>query len=238
MGCNASLEDMGYEKMKSRNKTFLILAGVFFFLFLMVVFITSGNSGFVMDETVAYWADQNDSAVFAKWMEIASVIGSSEVILLVTVILGFVLLIKRSWRHFFFFFVVSVGGVLLNLGLKMLIQRARPGDEAKFIEVFNYNFEMQSYSFPSGHTMRATIFFLFLIYLAIYSMKSMSVKLLSIILYIVLLLSVALSRIMLDAHYVTDVLGAVVVSIAWFFLCLYFFYRPQRSTYGMYLHRY
>lgn len=223
--------------MKSRNKMFLILSGLFLFLFLVAVLITSGNAGFMMDESVAYWADQQDSAFILKLMEIASVIGSSEVILLVTVIIGLVLLVKRNWHHFFFFFVLSVGGVVLNLGLKMLIQRARPGDEAKYIEVFNYSFEMQSYSFPSGHTMRATILFLFLIYLSVYAMKSMAIKFVSIVIYIGLLGSVALSRIMLDAHFVTDVLGAIIISIAWFFLCLYFFYRPKRSTYGMYLHR-
>src|SRR5699024_7138980 len=125
--------------MKSRNKMFLILSGLFLFLFLVAVLITSGNAGFMMDESVAYWADQQDSAFILKLMEIASVIGSSEVILLVTVIIGLVLLVKRNWHHFFFFFVLSVGGVVLNLGLKMLIQRARPGDEAKYIEVFNYS---------------------------------------------------------------------------------------------------
>lgn len=224
--------------MNSRNKSFLIASGIFFFLFLMVVFITSGNSGFVMDETVAYWADSNNAAWLQKLMEIASVIGSSEIIMIVTVLVGLVLLIKRSWRHFLFFFVVSVGGVALNLGLKMLVQRARPGDEAKFIEVFNYSFELQSYSFPSGHTMRATILFLFLIYLSIYAIRRMSLKVISTIVYIVLLVSVALSRIMLDAHFVTDVLGAFVVSISWFFLCLYFFYQPKRSSgYFTYLHR-
>src|SRR5690625_2910983 len=224
-------------KMNVRNKTFLIVSGVFFFLFLMVVFITTSNSGFVLDETVAYWADQNQTAWLMKLMEIASVIGSSEMVLIITVIIGLVFLIRRSWRHFFFFFLVSVGGVVLNLGLKMLIQRARPGDEAKFIEVFNYSFELQSYSFPSGHTMRATILFLILIYLTIYVLKKTTIKIILTVLFLGTLVSVALSRIMLDAHFVTDVLGAVVVSIAWFFLCLYFFYRPKQTGYMGYLHR-
>src|SRR5699024_7675970 len=122
----------GVENMNVKNKRFLILSGVFFLLFLVVVLITSGNAGFLMDESVGYWADQNDSVLIHKLMEIASVIGSSEMILVITVIIGLVLLIRRSWRHFFFFFVVSVGGVALNLALKMLIQRARPGDETKF----------------------------------------------------------------------------------------------------------
>lgn len=236
MNCKFKRYEVG-EKMRAKNKRFLILSGLFFVLFLGVVLITSGNAGFLMDESVGYWADQNDAAWLHKLMEIASVIGSSEMILVITVLIGLVLLIRRSWRHFFFFFVVSVGGVALNLGLKMLVQRARPGDEMKFIEVFGFSFELQSYSFPSGHTMRATILFLFLIYLSIYALKSASVKVVSTIIYLALLVSVALSRVMLEAHYVTDVLGGVVASVGWFFLCLYFFYRPKDSGYSFYINR-
>ena len=223
--------------MNAKNKRFLILSGVFFLLFLVVVLITSGNAGFLMDESVGYWADQNDSALIHKLMEIASVIGSSEMILVITVIIGLVLLIRRCWRHFFFVFIVSVGGVALILALKMLIQRARPGDETKFIEVFDFQFELQSYSFPSGHTMRATILFLFLIYLSIFALKRVSVKVISTIIYLALIFAVALSRVMLEAHYVTDVLGGVVASVAWFFLCLYFFYRPKERGYSFSMKR-
>src|SRR5690625_5700755 len=108
----------------------------------------------------------------------------------------------------------------------MFIQSTRPGDEAEMIEVFNYTFELQSYSFPSGHAMRASILFLFLIYLAVYSFRNIPLKIGLIILYISILLSIALIRIMLDAHYATDVIVAVIVSITCIFLCLYFFYKP------------
>src|SRR5699024_6096587 len=119
--------------MNAKNKRFLILSGVFFLLFLVVVLITSGNAGFLMDESVGYWADQNDSALLHKLMEIASVIGSSEMILVITVIIGLVLLIRRSWRHFFFFFVVSVGVLKLNVMLIILIQCSYPRNVMNFI---------------------------------------------------------------------------------------------------------
>lgn len=219
--------------MKAQKSTFLIIAIVFTILFAGVAFMTAGNIGASLDGSMATWADKQTSGFVMNIMDIASIIGSSEVIMLITIAIGVYFLIKRNWHHFFFFFVLSVGGVILNLGLKMLIQRARPGDEAKFIEVFNYTFELQSYSFPSGHTMRATILFLFLIYLAIYTLKNAFLKFGLIIIYLGLIISVSLSRIMLDAHYTTDILGAIVISIAWFFLCLYFFYKPKRQSFSM-----
>lgn len=191
-----------------------------------------------MDENVAYWAEQNNSSIVQNLMNYASFIGSSEVILIVTVLIGLVFLLKRNWRHFFFFFTLSVGGVILNLALKMIIQRARPGDEVNYIEAFNLNLEIQSYSFPSGHTMRATILFLFLMYLAFYFLKNNVWKYVAYIICIMLILAVALSRIMLDAHFATDIVGAMLFSIAWFFVCTYFFYQEKDTRWHpRYLHR-
>src|SRR5699024_6106326 len=145
---------------QSRNKSFLIVASIFLFLFLILLLMTSGTQGFLIDENVSFWASGLSSKLTITFMEYASVLGSSEMILIVTVIIGLVFLIRLKWRQFFFFFTVSVGGVILNFLLMILIQRERPGDEVSYIEAFNYTLEVQSYSFPSGHTMRATIFFL------------------------------------------------------------------------------
>src|SRR5690625_1798889 len=178
-------------KIQSRSKSLLIIVAVFLFLFFIITLLTSGTPGFLVDETVAYWADQQTASVMTSIMKLASVLGSSEIILIVTVIIGLIFLIKRNWRHFFFFFTLSVGGVILNFLLKLLIQRERPGDEVSYFEAFNVQLEIQSYSFPSGHTMRATILFLFLMYISFQFMKNTAVKYLSCLIYIVLLLAIA-----------------------------------------------
>ena len=207
------------------------------FLFLMVAFFMTGMQGQQLDESAAAWAAAEHSGLSEALMKYASFLGSSELVLLVTVIIGFVLLIRRSWRNLFFFFVVSVGGVFLNLALKLLIHRARPGEEAQYIDVFNYQLEIQSYSFPSGHTMRATIFFLFLIYLVYYAMKKAWLKWVFYVIFALLILSVPASRVMLDAHYAPDVLGALMISVSWFFFCMYLFYKPKEAGFSFYLHR-
>lgn len=220
--------------MNTKSKIPLIGAGVFLFLFIVVALLTTGTQGFLLDENVAYWADQQTNAVFLKLMEIASVLGSSEMILLITVIIGIVFIVKGNWRHFFFFFILSVGGVLVNLGLKMLVRRARPGDEISYIEVFDFNFELQSYSFPSGHTMRATILLLFLMYVAFYFGKRIYMQIIAYVIYAILIVFVALSRVILEAHFFTDILGAIIISFAWFLLCFYLFYKPKRASYSLF----
>lgn len=226
------------KKIQSKNKSLLVIAGVFLFLFVVVALLTSGTQGFLIDENIAYWAEQNNTPNVQNVMKYASFIGSSEVILIVTVLIGLLFLIRRNWRHFFFFFTLSVGGVILNLASKMIIQRARPGDEVKYIEAFNLHLEIQSYSFPSGHTMRATILLLFLMYLAFYFLTNNTWKLVSYVVCIVLLLTIAMSRIILEAHFATDIVGAILFSIAWFFVCTYFFYRRKSTSWHpTYLHR-
>src|SRR5690625_3572326 len=149
-----------------RNKRFLIVSAIFLVLFFFIALLTSGTQGFLFDEKVSYWAEQMKEGILYQMMKGATLIGKSEVILIITVLIGLIFLVKRNWQQFFFFFILSVGGVILNFVLKMGIQRERPGDEVKYIDVFNLNLELQSYSFPSGHAMRVTILFLFLMYLA------------------------------------------------------------------------
>lgn len=217
-------------KIRTRKKSYIIIAAVFLFLFLIVTLLTSGTSGFLIDETVGYWAEGFSSSSLLVVMKLISVLGSSEIILIVTVLIGLVLLIKRHWRHFFFFFTVSVGGVIVNFLLKTLIRRERPGDEVSYIEAFNVQLEVQSYSFPSGHTMRATILLLFLMYLTYLFASSWRMKIISYVGYSLLLLLIAASRVILDAHFITDVVGALFGATGWFFLCLYFFDKEERAT--------
>lgn len=219
--------------MRDKNKGFLIVGGVFLFLFLLVALMSSTEQGMLLDENVGYWASGIESSLVLNVMKLISVLGSTSAVLVITVLIGLVFLIKRNWNYFFFFFTVSVGGVILNLALKMLIQRERPGDVASNIEVFNFEFDIPSYSFPSGHTMRATILFLFLAFLASQLVRNSLVKYGAYVVCVVLVLLVALSRVLLDAHFVTDILGAMVMSVAWFSLCGFVFIRrkEQRHTY-------
>lgn len=210
-----------------RKKSYLMTAVVFFIFFFIVTLITSGQTGLLLDEMVISWVTGITSVSTLKTMEVISVLGSSEVILLVTIIIGLILLIKRNWRQFFFFFTVSVGGVFLNLLLKTLIKRERPGDEVSYIEAFNVQLEIQSYSFPSGHTMRTTILLMFLMYLIYLYGSSQVTKLVSSIGLTILLLLIAASRVILDAHFITDVVGALFVATGWFFLILYFFHKER-----------
>lgn len=210
-----------------KNMSLFIVMFLFLFVFASLAFLT-GTSTFPYDDAVIQWVDQVSSSFLLGMMEIISMIGSSEAVLLLTFVITVIFLFKRDWFHTIFFLTVSVGGVVLNFVLKFLFQRERPG-EMSHIEVFNFSLDIPSYSFPSGHMMRATILLLFLVYISHRFMKHTALKTLAYILFTVTLVGVALSRLFLDAHFLSDVLAAVSISIVWFCLCYFVFKRYEEK---------
>lgn len=216
-----------------KNKAFVFTIGISLIVFILLTLLTVTNN-FLFDDLVNQWASGVSSPLLLGLMKLISMIGSSESILLITVIITAIFLIKKKWSHCLFFLTLSVGGVVLNFLLKMLIHRGRPGDVASNIDVFNISLEIPSYSFPSGHAMRSTILFLFLLFIIYRFIKNEALKLVLYSVCIVLALSVALSRIMLDFHFFSDVIAAISISIVWFCFCLLIFKPFEKRNRGLY----
>lgn len=198
-------------------------------VFVLVTFFFTMSNGYTYDQSIVDWVNTISNTSVEKVMEFISLLGSSEVILLVTFVIAAIFAIKRNWIYTLFFLTVSVGGVALNFVLKFLFQRERPGGDVSYIEVFNFSLEIPSYSFPSGHTMRITILLLFLIYISSRFIRSSGLKILSYVACILTMIGVALSRLFLEAHFLSDTIGAMSISIVWFCLCLLIFKKYQRK---------
>ncbi|MFA1819693.1 phosphatase PAP2 family protein [Virgibacillus oceani] len=153
-------------------------------------------------------------------MERFTTIGSGEMILFLIVVTAFILALMRLWMYAVFTVNVSIGGMIINLLLKMTVQRGRPG-EASDLEVFGYTMDITSYRFPSGHTMRIVLLSFILILLCHHFIKRENLKVISICLLAAIPVLVAASRIMTGAHFFTDILAGVFISVVWFQLCLY-----------------
>lgn len=216
--------------MKNRTITCLIIFSLF--VFISVAFWLTPSNGYLYDYHVIAWIETMSTKFLNQIMLIISLIGSSEVILLTTVIISAVFLVKRYWQLLSFFMFVSVGGVALNFLLKILFQKERPGGNVSSIEVFNFSFDIPSYSFPSGHMMRVTLLFLFLIYLSYSFIKNSFLKWTVYLISLLLMIGVAFSRIFLDAHFLSDIIGAVSISITWFCLVLLIFKKNHVSHYN------
>ena len=102
------------------------------------------------------------------------------------------------------------GGLLLNLLLKELFHRARPGADLLYLLP-----SLSSLSFPSGHTMGTTSVVGSLAVILHVVKAPRMVRLASILIGSAAIVGVGLSRVYLGAHYPSDVLGGFLAAAAW-----------------------
>lgn len=100
--------------------------------------------------------------------------------------------------------------------LKRTFKRERPNIKRLVNE--------KGYSYPSGHTMTATIFYGFNIFLIILSNLIIPLKISLIIILSILILLIGYTRIYLGVHYLSDVIGALLFGSSYLLLYIYFTY--------------
>ena len=175
--------------------------------------VVTGDPLVLVDGFISEWFRSHASPRFAIGMHFASALGSGITVSILSVLAACVLLWRRQWSWMSGLVVAVGGGMLLNLMLKNLFDRARP-------EWADPLMTLADSSFPSGHTMMATILYgLIAIYL-IPTIASWRWRFLVAGAAILLVFLVALSRMYLGAHYLSDVLAAMAAGSAWVALCL------------------
>jgi len=116
-------------------------------------------------------------------------------------------------------------GMLLNVALKHLFQRARPQLDEPLVQ-------LATYSFPSGHGVASTLFYGSLALLVLAHSDRRAPRVLAVLGAVAMIAWVCFSRVYLGAHHVSDVLAAVCVGVAWLVLwgaAVGRFAPPERS---------
>ncbi len=113
----------------------------------------------------------------------------------------------RRKRLIVFLVVTSLGGGLVDSAVKIAVNRPRPVVDHPVATAFGK-------SFPSGHAMASTVGYGSLL-LAFLPLMPKRWRWPSIAAYFVIVALVAASRLALGVHFVSDVLGGVVLGLAW-----------------------
>jgi membrane protein DedA with SNARE-associated domain/membrane-associated phospholipid phosphatase len=126
---------------------------------------------------------------------------------IITVGILFVYLFRHKdwWGLFTLFLVAGMGEILLAI-LKLLFHRPRPETNLSIAH---------GYSFPSGHAFAAMAIYGFLIYVTWKSIKGETLRLIVFLISALLIIFVGVSRIYLNVHWLTDVLGGYASGFAW-----------------------
>ena len=175
--------------------------------------LITGDPLILVDALISEWFRSHPTPRFAAGMQFASALASVTTVTILFALMSCVFLWKRLWYWLLGLVLVVAGGMLLNVLLKNLFGRARPGWADPLMALTDAGF-------PSGHTMMATIIYGFIAIFLILRIASWRWRFLIAALTVALVFLVALSRMYLGAHYLSDVLAAMAAGIVWLALCL------------------
>jgi undecaprenyl-diphosphatase len=161
---------------------------------------------FVMDAWATPFLHAIASPARDTVMNAFTTLGTAYVVVPALVILGVLLVRTGRVRSIAFLVAAVLGSLVLQLVLKPFFARPRPG--------VPYAHVVSDYSFPSGHTLTAVVFYGGLA-LVIWSIFGRRAGLAAVGAAAIIVVAVGISRIYLGYHFVTDVLGAILAGIAW-----------------------
>ena len=115
------------------------------------------------------------------------------------------------------------GGMALNWMFKITYERARPVLEDPLLT-------LKTFSFPSGHTAAATLFYGVLAAFLVSRVRAPKARAAIVAGAVVLVALVAFSRVYLGAHFMSDVVAAACSSLVWLVLCLAAGHRLARNA--------
>ena len=124
-------------------------------------------------------------------------------------VLGFLFVSGLKWETVTSLLSV-IGSSLLGLGIKVLIDRPRPG--ADLVIVLS---QLSDFSFPSGHVLFFTVFFGFMIFLAFTLLKSSWWRTLLLSILGVMVSMIGMSRVYVGQHWASDVMAAYLLGSLW-----------------------
>lgn len=200
----------------------LVFAGMTLILTETAEDIVDGEPPTLADAQLSTWLHTHSSPHVTTALWIVTSLGSTVPASCIALVAGLYLLWRRQPYWFAAVWLSVFGGMLLNKFLKYVFHRPRPHFDDPILA-------LTSYSFPSGHTMAATVVYGVLAALLVTKIKRRSFRVLIILSASFLIALVGFSRIYLGAHYLSDVLGAMAEGLAWLALCLTAVYSVWRQ---------
>ncbi len=161
---------------------------------------------------------------FVSMIKFISIFGNPIGMPLSMVIASLLFLATHNRREFCFVFTTLVPD-LLNILVKIMINRPRPTlENAKLFLNFNQS------SFPSGHVVHYVVFFGFLLAVMLVNKKiPLFWRIFISILSAFLIFTISLSRIYLGAHWATDVLSGYLFGFVYLGIILKFYLRGHNT---------
>lgn len=165
-----------------------------------------------VDKAITEFVVSQRNEALTSYFTFATDLGDRNAYVIITALLAlFFFLKKRSWKFIVQTTLVLVLASLSNIVLKRVFSRPRPSLE--------HLVEVNTLSYPSGHSMSSMAFYGFLIFLCLRHRMPRWLRFLLVALLIILIVSIGLSRIYLGVHYPTDVAAGFIGGLIWVAFC-------------------
>jgi membrane-associated phospholipid phosphatase len=175
----------------------------------LVVRSRSGN--ITIDHDFSQWANDNTTRATHDVLQVVTQLGGTEFVVVAAVVV-LIFEYRRIPSRWIapFVAIVLIGQSLLTNGIKEIFDRARP--------TLNPTAHLLGPSFPSGHTATAAAFWAAV---ALLLGRSRGVRAHAVLIGGAVAIGVAVgcSRVLLDVHWFTDVVGGLALGWAWFAVC-------------------
>jgi undecaprenyl-diphosphatase len=173
--------------------------------------LAGGTQAF--DVAVLQWIHLHQHPLLTQLMIEMTYLGTGTVVITIVGVTALFLWHTEHKHSARLLLAATIGNILLNNALKLVYHRQRPS-------VFEWQTVALSSSFPSGHAMSSTVVYGTVAYLLMRLQKHTWAKMLTLTGAIILILLICLTRLYLGVHYPSDVLGGIIVGLAWAAFCM------------------
>jgi len=196
---------------KNSKLIYQILLGIILAILSFVIFAKLADTVFeketiLFDSTFTNYIYTYRNPVTTKIMIYITDFGSYGVAIL-SLVFTIILFLKKYYKLSFYFAFIVGSGFVANALLKLIVQRQRPNFMPLVTET--------DFSFPSGHTMGAFIFFTTVVYFFYHLTRKKFITSILLVFAILITFVIGLSRIYLGVHYPSDILGGIVAGFLW-----------------------
>jgi undecaprenyl-diphosphatase len=188
--------------------TWVLIVGALTGIGKLIMITGNGNGDLLGDRTIPRWFAAHRTPTLNHWSLIASNLGATQDILIVSVVACVVFLaVTRHWRPVIFLAVVMLGELAAFLTIAAVVKRPRPA-------VPHLDSHLPTSAFPSGHMAATTCLYVGIAILVIGHARGWW-RYLFLIPAIVMPVMIALARLYRGEHHPTDILASVLFAALW-----------------------
>jgi len=188
--------------------TWVLIIGALTGIGKLIMITHNGNGNLLGDHTITHWFAAQRTATLNHLSLIASNLGATQDILIVSVVTCLVFLaVTRRWRPVIFLAVVMLGELAAFLTVAAVVKRPRP-------DVPHLDSNLPTSAFPSGHVAATTCLYVAIAILVIGHARGWW-RYLFLIPAVVMPVLIAVARMYRGEHHPTDVLGSLLFAALW-----------------------